>query len=198
MTGDERRLPAAGPRGSAARRWAGQALASLPLIGGLSWALSLGACLLLPTGFSDPPPPANQPPRILIDSLQPGPGAILVIRPSCTRLAFLAYVDDPDNDALYWRVFADYQYFPYLVRQGNVLARPQPAESAAIAFELNPANTLSATELVHGVNAHAIELLVADRPFTEDQDFRTVPADAQIDLYAWTIFLKEGSGTCDE
>ena len=159
----------------------------------------LSACLLLPTDMEQPTRLPNRPPRVLIDSVQPPPfTTVLEVPPDCRRLDFRAYVEDPDNDTLYWRVFADYNYFPYPIAINDIQPRPEGSDGReAIEFSVVPSDLrFDYVEATYGVKAHVVELLLADREFEDEGDWRTMPEDAHLDRYTWTFVLKENATTC--
>jgi hypothetical protein len=151
-------------------------------------AVGLVGCVM-PPDADYVQPPANQPPRIITSSSSPTPYLGVVYQgPDCLPLeqTYSVYVTDPDlGDKLYWRAFVDYEH-----------NWPQGFASGALD---NAGRELNISFAVRGDDArfgkltdvpHMVELMVADRPFfDDDRDPRghAIPVGALSDTIIWTV-----------
>ena len=161
------------------------------------------ACLLLLMGGCIMPPAidegvtlSNQAPRILPESLTPDPANLpktisVVCEPG---YMFLARVRDPDPlDTIYWRTFVDYSQMSLAEKLGSRIDEELPSTPP------NPEVSRLVTFPVFGSDfggdfsvPHVLDLLVSDRPFTNDEQDRVgrkVEEDGLTDIYTWAIKL---------
>jgi hypothetical protein len=163
------------------------------------------ACLLPPV-IDEIPAASNRPPRILPETLQPGP----TFGPERINVAcpttFQASASDDDDDLLYVRAFVDYY---------NGANRPEARNPEVRAIEVDPTTRVSREPIKitpspesfgpHEQNTiHTIELFVADRDFSsdkvEDQDGRLlVDVDGLTDSFLWPVqFASDEELPCAE
>ncbi|MEE2960178.1 MAG: hypothetical protein VYA34_05490 [Myxococcota bacterium] len=167
----------------------------------LSIALSINSCLL-PPPFEAEDNYLNLPPRIEANSLDPHPaeGAVRIYT-VCGTMRFSARLVDPNlGDTLYWRVFLNYDLEPTPL-ESQLLEFDTVASTESgltIEFEIDPQDfrfTLRNEEN----NQHYVELLLSDRPFSDN----TFPKNRFVadqlgyqDLFAWPVFLDESTESC--
>lgn len=113
---------------------------------------------------------------------------------NCPEYRFFFSVSDPNGDTLYWRVFLDY---------GNDLRALDtlPSEytpgatGETLSFTVNPNNFVGPID-----DPHTVELLVADRPFSEAprEPLGRVLADPEgkIDSVIWAVELTREDAEC--
>jgi hypothetical protein len=158
------------------------------------------ACLIMPDDIGTTPGAANVAPAIQLSTLDPGPElGILTFNSACLQEEhhFTAYVTDPDNATLYYRVFIDYPASPSPATEGAVTqAVSDDKPLAEITFSIRIVNPSFTLPLESG--AHTVELLVSDQQFLfGGPTFRAVPEGAGEDSYQWTVeMVNLGAGTC--
>ena len=166
--------------------------------------LSGNAGCLVPPPIPDEPVYQNNAPRIDINRLDPHPiEGPVQMSTSCTAYTFRAQVIDRDfNDTLYWRVYLDYHrdWFQESIVQ-EVYADPSTQGVQQLSFSVYPTDA----RFLQGANTlgpHTVELLLADRPFNEDNfppGRDTVPdGDGYIDSFIWPVQVVADELPCDE
>ena len=166
--------------------------------------LSGNAGCLVPPPIPDEPVYQNNAPRIDINKLDPHPiEGPVQMSANCTSYTFRAQIVDRDfNDTLYWRVFLDYHrdWFQESLVQ-EVFADPSTQGVQQVSFSVYPSDT----RFFQGANAlgpHTVELLLADRPFNDDnfppgRDTFS-DSDGYIDSFIWPVEIVAEDLPCEE
>ena len=150
---------------------------------------ALSACLIPPPG-DELPPIENRPPRIITTSLSPGLSTGPVSINSACPDEFAAAVTDTEGDVLFWRVFLDYHRNLPGARSPAVtsIALDLPDQAVEVRFPVD------GTEFALG-NPHTVELIVADRAFSEDREDPEgrvlVDENGFTDSFIWTVVLDD-------
>ena len=128
----------------------------------LGAAVVLPACLLPQEDhiIQPLPPPANQPPRILENLLQPASRFVSVRNGSdCPNLTFLAPVSDPDvNDTLIYNFYVDPDLFPPFVKQATIGNNGQADRADPASYEVS----FATPGPLQQPGDHVVEVLVSD------------------------------------
>jgi hypothetical protein len=156
---------------------------------------------MLPPPIEEVPKPVNNPPRILPDlSPRPIDGPAVLNTNGCRPYFFAATLTDPDGDNIYWRVFVNWHNDPRPLDSQVEVEPPnenQPARPRQIQFLIDPSDDRFGTDPVG--RAQMVELLVADRPFTEDvvaplgrvlDDYSEEDPRGLTDSFIWTVVLE--------
>ena len=140
------------------------ALISLPLL--------LGC--LVPMPLEPEALQENQSPRYQRETLSPSPELLLRYNPELTEGApinfFVGGLSDPNRqDALYWRVFLNYQglYYHPIHRSNRGAGLNESLREEGIRFEVDPCLDFRVFE---SEGPHRVELIVSDRPFLSERD----------------------------
>ena len=169
------------------------------LLGG---AVLLPACLLPQEDHVIqplPPTPANLPPRIVEDLLQPANRFVTVRNGSdCPNLIFQAPVSDPDiGDSLIYNYYVDPNLFPAFVKQATIVNNGQPNRADPASYEVS----FATPGPLQQPGEHVVEVLVSDGALVNrDPQPRPVPLiDGGTGLeatyavtYAWTVTVVAG------
>lgn len=135
-------------------------------------------------------PDDNLPPRA--EAFNPWPPGGIVRQSkheSCPPKTYHVALSDPDlDDTLTWRTFINY----HKDRQQESTTRTVTNDPAGVPISFTVSADDARFEGLEGV-PHLIELLVADRPFTEDDRTpgHTTEPGGQMDSIVWTVVLTQ-------
>ena len=118
--------------------------------------------------------PENQAPRYQLERLTPSPERIISYDPELSDGApldfFIGGLDDPNpGDALFWRVFLNYQglYYHPIHRSNRGVGLSATLRTEGIRFQVDPCLDFRVFE---SEGPHRVELIVSDRPFIQESE----------------------------
>lgn len=151
--------------------------------------LSAQSCLLPPPA-EEVPAVENNPPRVVPSTPNYWTGPKMMST-TCEEYRFKASVTDPDDDdALEFRVFLDYHRLDHPFGVPATVFNPD--ENLPLEFTVNPQEFPRISGQVVTDKPHMVELLVADRPFYNDDTApsgRAVEPDGLTASFVWTVQL---------
>ncbi|MFA6032580.1 MAG: hypothetical protein WC889_06745 [Myxococcota bacterium] len=150
------------------------------------------ACVIPPD--IEPPPVVNNGPVISRDMVDPlGPFVDIQASQCESRLFSVPSVIEIDlTDTIYYRWFADYENYRdqkllSMFNPGRVPPVTAGGESRAIpTLDLDLKTNFAFINASKGT-LHTLELVVADRPFIDDPNPKTVQAGGKTDSYLWVL-----------
>ena len=158
---------------------------------------------ILPMPLEQEAPIENLPPSYNTATLTPSPEQLVDYDPELSGGAplefFLGGLEDPNiEDALFWRVFLNYQgiYYHPIHRSNRGAGLVESQRTRGIRFQVDPCLDFR----VFGTEGpHRVELIVSDRPFLfEEDDTReerpnqALPDDAKNFTVRWFLRFLDG------
>ena len=144
--------------------------------------------------------PDNQAPRYQLEQLIPSPERIISYDPELSDGApldfFIGGLDDPNaGDALFWRVFLNYQglYYHPIHRSNRGVGLSAALRMEGIRFQVDPCLDFRVFE---SEGPHRVELIVSDRPFIQESEEegsvaarpnQALPSEAESFTIRWFI-----------
>lgn len=156
--------------------------------------MTLSACVVFPADVpGKAEQPQNRPPRIIEDLTYPSPEeTVIILNSNCPVHFFRTYVNDPDRDTIYYRIFINYHLVPTIYSEGlldpNSFDNNGREQISIYLSEDNNGHFIAAQN--QGYNFDVVELIVSDRPFSDD-DIRVPGPDGIIDRFTWTISRRD-------
>ena len=144
--------------------------------------------------------PENQAPRYQLERLTPSPERIISYDPELSDGApldfFVGGLNDPNSgDALFWRVFLNYQglYYHPIHRSNRGAGLSALLRAEGIRFQVDPCLDFRVFE---SEGPHRVELIVSDRPFIQESEEegsitarpnQALPSEAESFTIRWFI-----------
>ena len=144
--------------------------------------------------------PENQAPRYQLERLTPSPERIISYDPELSDGApldfFVGGLNDPNSgDALFWRVFLNYQglYYHPIHRSNRGAGLSALLRTEGIRFQVDPCLDFRVFE---SEGPHRVELIVSDRPFIQESEEegsitarpnQALPSEAESFTIRWFI-----------